>query len=203
MKSLIVPLLATASFATIVVCGMMAASSFAAPYHPHKFKHLTATIWSTTPVKVDTGTQSYERLAALQPEQSLSQDLALRDPVDEAQQQATAGLATSTEVASAPSAAVNVGCEQKYRSYRASDNSYQPLDGGPRRQCEMAPSSVPTAASQPAIAPETVADRSIADHQAWCSARYSSYNSADDSYQPFGGGTRKACMSPVSVASSD
>jgi len=27
-------------------------------------------------------------------------------------------------------------CLSRYRSYRAADNSYQPFDGGPRRQCE-------------------------------------------------------------------
>jgi hypothetical protein len=26
-------------------------------------------------------------------------------------------------------------CSKRYRSYRAEDNSYQPFDGGPRRQC--------------------------------------------------------------------
>lgn len=30
------------------------------------------------------------------------------------------------------------GCMERYRSYRASDNTYQPYGGGPRRQCELA-----------------------------------------------------------------
>jgi hypothetical protein len=29
------------------------------------------------------------------------------------------------------------GCMQRYRSYRPSDNSYQPYGGGPRRQCQL------------------------------------------------------------------
>lgn len=29
-------------------------------------------------------------------------------------------------------------CMQRYRSYRPSDNSYQPYGGGPRRQCQLA-----------------------------------------------------------------
>jgi hypothetical protein len=37
------------------------------------------------------------------------------------------GVGTSTHARS---------CAQRYRSYDAADNSYQPFDGGPRRQCE-------------------------------------------------------------------
>lgn len=34
-------------------------------------------------------------------------------------------------------------------------------------------------------------------HQAWCMARYHSYRASDDSYQPFDGGPRRACQSPM------
>lgn len=37
--------------------------------------------------------------------------------------------------------------------------------------------------------------------QAWCSARYRSYNSQDNTYQPFSGGARKACEAPEEFSS--
>lgn len=33
----------------------------------------------------------------------------------------------------------------------------------------------------------------------WCGARYRSYNPADNTYQPYGGGPRQKCASPISV----
>ena len=41
----------------------------------------------------------------------------------------------STPIAISSTHAQN--CLQRYRSYRAEDNSYQPYGGGPRRQCEL------------------------------------------------------------------
>ncbi|MGV1832693.1 BA14K family protein [Agrobacterium vitis] len=35
---------------------------------------------------------------------------------------------------------------------------------------------------------------------AWCSDRYSSYRIEDNTYQPFGGGPRRACQAPQPVA---
>lgn len=37
--------------------------------------------------------------------------------------------------------------------------------------------------------------------QEWCSARYRSYDAADNSYQPYGGGPRKPCAAPQELTS--
>ncbi len=51
-------------------------------------------------------------------------------------------LTVSNEPASSNAYAVQgdhvASCMQRYRSYRPSDNTYQPYGGGPRRQCELA-----------------------------------------------------------------
>lgn len=38
--------------------------------------------------------------------------------------------------------------------------------------------------------------------QQWCSARYRSYDAADNTYQPYGGGPRKPCAAPEELTSS-
>jgi hypothetical protein len=45
------------------------------------------------------------------------------------------GANNVTPVAASSAHAQN--CLQRYRSYRAEDNSYQPYGGGPRKQCEL------------------------------------------------------------------
>jgi len=45
-------------------------------------------------------------------------------------------------------------CYARYRSYRVEDNSYQPFDGGPRRQCQ-APGQAPGTPQVEAAAPAT------------------------------------------------
>lgn len=196
MKHLIAPMLATASFATVLVCGLSAASSLTAPYQPHHFKHIDASIWSDTPVQVDQGTQTFDRLAAVTPAEPPRQTFVIRDPVD-----AQANTVDEPD-ASMDKQAFNISaCQQRYRSYRADDNSYKPFDGGPRRQCDIGANPAPVAIVKAAPQSDNVADNSTSDHGAWCSSRYSSYNPSDNSYQPFGGGARRECVSPVTLAS--
>lgn len=112
-------------------------------------------------------------------------------------------------------------CLARYRSYQVEDNSYQPYGGGPRREC-VSP-VMDTASVQPATdlfaagghepardiavaSPVVMASQEqqtadvrsmpIGRHEAWCHDRYRSYRSEDNSYQPFDGGPRRACMSP-------
>lgn len=113
---------------------------------------------------------------------------------------AASDLVAVTDVAS-PQTAGDTLCQQRYRSYRAADNSYQPFDGGPRRPCELASPQASVTTAQPAITQATVADNNTGERVSLCSAKYSSYNAADGTYQPFGGGSRKPCVSAVSVAS--
>lgn len=79
-------------------------------------------------------------------------------------------------------------CRQKYRSYHAEDNTYRSFSGK-RRACL---SPYLDASSGTAVA---VADQPTPDHLSWCSQRYASYDPADNTYQPFGGGPRRPCVS--------
>lgn len=115
--------------------------------------------------------------------------------------------------------AAHVGwCSNRYRSYRPSDNSYNPYRG-PRRDCispyyeeivtTMAGSEAPRVEDEmvasantgssylvgSAEASEMPQGRSYSrDHIRECFARYRSYRVEDNSYQPYGGGPRRQCM---------
>jgi penicillin-binding protein 1A len=78
-------------------------------------------------------------------------------------------------------------CADAYDSFRASDCTYKPRRG-PRKVCSMLP---PTAG---------ITDQSIAQVPSnsscnvdVCSRRYRSFEPADCSYQPYGGGPRRFC----------
>ena len=195
MKSLIAPMLAAMSFATFMICGMVAASSVEAPYRPHEFQNLNTSIWTSAPVRIDPAGQNFERLATAAPARATSQTLALRDPLADQWHAGTENMQirNTGQTAATTGSAGNALCRQRYRSYRAEDNTYQPLGGGPRRQCELASSSAPVGNAQPTALSDTVADNSSPGQEAWCSARYSSYNSSDEAHQPVGGGNRRIC----------
>jgi hypothetical protein len=196
MKSLIIPTLAGASFSTFLVCGMVAASSFRPSYAPHKFENLQAGIWTSGVVRIDRSEQTFERVAAIAPPPAANQAFTVRDPINDHSVEATGGSAMQTASASTP--AIYELCRQRYKSYRADDNSYQPLNGGPRRQCEAGSTTV----ARPSQPSNTVADNAIQGHQAWCQSHYSSYNPGDDSYQPLSGGKRRPCASPAAYGTS-
>jgi BA14K-like protein len=104
-------------------------------------------------------------------------------------------------------------CEGRYNSFRASDCTYQPYGGGPRRICAMSSEATGAAAQTPAAgAPSsdiketrlaataeaatqsaTPARAEAQCNVAACSARYNSFRASDCTYQPYGGGTRQIC----------
>jgi len=103
-------------------------------------------------------------------------------------------------------------CSQRYRSYRPRDNSYTPYSGG-RAVCvspysegfEEGGVSAPPAPSDSYAEGEAVLQPAFAEaaggypvyddaHIAYCLSRYRSYDPADNSYQPYGGGPRQQCM---------
>jgi len=203
VKSLIVPLLATASFSTFLICGMVAASTLNLQYTPHKFANINDAIWTSTPMRIarsDQGLQREPRLVAAQ-----------ATTTTEAEVGGVAESARATTVQTYPaiepqeSTAANIPatdgwCQARYRSYRASDNTYQPFSGGPRQQCNAPsqPSQVGMRADETASSSD-MAQNLEQSHTAWCQARYSSYRLTDDTYQPLGGGERRACVSPSSA----
>lgn len=104
-------------------------------------------------------------------------------------------------------------CEQSYRSFRASDCTYQPDAGGPRRFCDRgdrtasvngggertapqsrAPNEQKTNSPEPARGAAQAAPgaASAKCNIAACQG-YSSFRAADCTYQPYGGGPRRAC----------
>lgn len=98
-------------------------------------------------------------------------------------------------------------CSAAYRSFRSSDCTYQPYGGGPRRACTKG--EIPITALDPISDDETEppavlpAEGVHASHDVGsapagcdyraCAARYRSFDSANCTYQPFGGGPRAFC----------
>ena len=100
---------------------------------------------------------------------------------------ATQGISGSSN----PSCDVQA-CAAFYHSFRASDCTYQPYDGGPRQLCEKgsSASSSLTETTVSAAAGPSSPERCNVD---LCRQTYSSFNPADCTYQPYGGGPRQLC----------
>lgn len=139
-------------------------------------------------------------------------------PADAQQAQAPTGLFNQT-IAGPASAKCNIPvCERNYRSFRASDCTYQPEEGGPRRFCDRGAAKIAgvsdggerPAPKPPAPNPDNkkpddqnaANDRAQATQPAGaasgkCNAaacqRYSSFRASDCTYQPYGGGPRRVC----------
>jgi len=119
-------------------------------------------------------------------------------------------------IAGAANAKCNIAvCEKSYRSFRASDCTYQPNEGGPRRFCNSqddrtasrggerppqapAPNEQKTHAQNTAHdngqgAAHAAPDAAGAKCNAGACARYSSFRASDCTYQPYGGGPRRVC----------
>jgi BA14K-like protein len=190
MKSLAAPSICLAAFGAVMIGGLATLYASREP-PPHHFANLDAPLWTTTPTRVDPKNQNYERLPSLQ----AATDEGSASPVN------LAGIGAivppdptvTPQVEPVKQEWIADGrhiamCQQRYRSYDAANNSYQPFDGGPRRPCVTAeaPLSVEASATESASDP----------HISWCSARYSSYRVSDDTYQPFSG-PRRPCASPL------
>jgi membrane peptidoglycan carboxypeptidase len=83
-------------------------------------------------------------------------------------------------------------CAGVYRSFRAADCTYQPYSGAARRTCELGDRRAN--ASQPAAETTGAGPGMQAQcHVDACSRIYSSFDPADCTYQPYGGGSRQLC----------
>jgi penicillin-binding protein 1A len=90
-----------------------------------------------------------------------------------------------------------MACAGRYHSFRASDCTYQPYGGGPRRICEIGALPSGAVAGTGGTAGDgtnSVAAAALAecDFDA-CARTYSSFNPADCTYQPDDGGPRQRC----------
>jgi 1A family penicillin-binding protein len=110
--------------------------------------------------------------------------------------------ARATEVTQSPSIQAGdamcdvAACSGMYRSFRASDCSYQPYSGGPRQMCAMGTrpyTSVARVSQETTGAGASTQGGSAQCNVETCSRFYSSFNPSDCSYQPFGGGARQLC----------
>src|SRR5215470_4366120 len=122
------------------------------------------------------------------------------------QPQASQGSQSSQAAQASPNEAQQPQCDYRAcasrKSFRPSDCTYQPYDG-PRRLCETRARPAIAAGQQappPAQASQatTVGQASRPPTQAQCnmdvcSRFYSSFNSSDCTYQPYGGGARRVC----------
>ena len=69
-------------------------------------------------------------------------------------------------------------------------------------EIKAVPKAITTASSEKTIAIEPVeaaASEEMATAVQWCQQRYSSYDVADGTYQPFGGGSRRKCNPPAAA----
>jgi membrane peptidoglycan carboxypeptidase len=109
--------------------------------------------------------------------------------------------ARATEVTQAPQAGNAMcdvqACSSMYRSFRASDCTYQPYWGGGRQMCSMGARQMTpvagTSAETTGAGVTTAQGASAQCNVEACSHFYSSFNASDCTYQPFGGGARQLC----------
>jgi 1A family penicillin-binding protein len=83
-------------------------------------------------------------------------------------------------------------CAARYQSFRASDCTYQPYDGGPRTRCEKS-SGRHRAASALAEVGADLPEAAGRCNYDVCSTTYNSFRASDCTYQPYNGGPRRMC----------
>lgn len=166
-------------------------------------------LWTSRPVSVDVSKQNYERLPALVVELPKSSEMnpAVDNIVTSAFQSSRQFGSVTVEDGETQSilltsnyqsdTEVTTWCTERYRSYRAWDNTYQPHSGG-RRKCEPPF----TDAVHDTEASDVVKESNIGEisysgdsHAKWCFARYRSFNRENGTYRAFSGEVR-TCLSP-------
>lgn len=119
MKSALLLLSGTTLAALTFVTVVLAGSNVMGYGRTHQFEHLGNPLWTVEPTYISRGDLSLDQVMASVPAASSEpeQEAAAAAPVDDAV--ATAHVDW---------------CMTQYRSYRVSDNTYQPFEG-PRRAC--------------------------------------------------------------------
>jgi hypothetical protein len=147
-------------------------------------------------VRVDLASQDYERVGTVPVKPATPSMSDAHSPdVDEV---TTAALPASDSLQMLSNEHV-AWCSSRYRSYQMEDNSYRPYSGG-RRECfspyyDGSDTAEEEGAYLEASALGVGYDRDVtSEFVASCMARYRSYNVADNTYQPFGGGARVQCQ---------
>lgn len=206
MKEVFLPLMRIALLLTLFVGSLGAISSILPEPNPHGLADINApSLWTVQPVKVDRSAQQFERLPPLNVRsqeirhaQAASDDGRKTQAIDVADDSRAA--VDHTLVTGAVEASTNADrqaalewCRNRYRSYRAADNSYQPYNGS-RRQCQP-PFVAHIETSDGAPLAEEAAAHGDDLHGEWCADRYRSYDARDNTYRSYGG-RRRTCRSP-------
>ncbi|MCF1475361.1 BA14K family protein [Agrobacterium vitis] len=193
MKSILSSLVLSACCVPLVMGAAQVAAAFNATATSHKFANLNAPLWTNTPIQIDRTNQPYERLPAIlaASTETIGASQSKTDQVAEARPSTTPDD-RQTAMAAIEHARV-ARCQNRYTSYRAEDDTYQPFGGGPRHACE-APQSLTGGALAETSRPQVTNDLGEA-HVRWCSDHFSSYQAADNSYRAFSG-ARRQCASP-------
>ena len=88
-------------------------------------------------------------------------------------------------------------CARAYESFRASDCTYQPYGGASRQRCDKnASQQVDATPLAPNSRVQSLLDQMMPKAQCnidVCTRFYESFNPADCTYQPHGGGPRRVC----------
>jgi len=208
----ILPVLGLTLSFTAMAGSLMAIPNYLPEREANNLDNIDITsLWTSHPVSVDPSKQSFERLPALVVRLPESADLnpgidnIVASSVEPSRQLARTdvidnGEISNVDVSSIYQADTKVAawCADRYRSYRASDNTYQPYSGG-RRQCE------PPFTSSHHVAATAVVVQQASDigeigysgdgHAEWCLSRYRSYNPDNNTFRAFSGEIR-SCVSP-------
>ncbi|RUM25105.1 BA14K family protein [Rhizobium vallis] len=162
------------------------ASHVVADSEPHAFMDLSARdLWTTEPVKIDPRQQHYERIPPLYSSyvteaSAITTSKAKPDSIHLPREPQTSQPILSTEHLA--------WCAERYRSFDPATNSYRSYSG------EIRECSSPFQ-SRVAGTDEHTYTTSNAQAAASCAARYKSYRSEDNTYQPWEG-PRRTCDAP-------
>ncbi len=198
--------------------GVLATASYlsAEPVGPGLDASAVSSAWTAQAQRIDVASQDFERLpAATQPYDHDTADAPRdRGSVDTFETASLQIIEAEPDVSEEPqmSAAHLAWCSDRFRSYRASDNTYQPYSGG-RQPCVSPHLDGTTALNDQAPDDQDFAEEQYAssegmlhyasdtqttaagasDHISDCFSRYRSYRVSDNSYQPYDGGPRRQC----------
>lgn len=192
MKTVLAAVAGIGASVLLVSGAVAAASVFVKPDAPHAFGTIDAPLWTFTPVYLSRQGQTAAEIMAAN---------SGRPAAVQTASSSSASLAPPTEGAIEPSFSEEhmAWCAERYRSYRADDNTYRSYSGV-MKACHSPFESAPVAVSEE-VAGAIVADAPWTDAAAaWCKARYRSYRESDNSYQPYGG-ARRPCLPPSEIAS--
>lgn len=207
----LLPMLGITLSLTAIAGSVMAIPNYLPERKANKLDNIDITsLWTSHPVSVDPSKQSFERLPALvvklpeSAEINPGIDYIVASSVQSSRQLVRTDVIGDSERSSVDSSIyqadpeVAAWCADRYRSYRASDNTYQPYSGG-RRQCEPPFTSL---VHETVTAEAVQQEADIGEigyfgdgHAEWCLSQYRSYNPDNNTFRAFSGEIR-SCVSP-------